>query len=510
MQVDKFKATQGWGSSGAGQKLVKPFLFMLGLLALLMTSMASFAEDVSYQACDDPQSKEKVRIYFSNGMENSFVDAVDSLLETKRAIGYNTALGITPLSYGLSYNLNEDGLAQLAQVFWQKNIELGGSFTEKNFWLWHFNPAADEVPTWFSNAFARTRSKLSLVSDPHFQNHRRNYISDLRSGKKVIIVAHSQGNLYATLAARSIRQEFPQYKDSIGVIGFGSAASLGAYSSIYDEYFTNYRDLVIALLRTNFGAGSVAPGNVKMNHLPWPYPNHSYISDYLDGTWDPRFRNVRALLKQKTFALARRLKSPKNECAVEVVTKNAGGVTYRSATLRGELSKGKEVVTWFNRVKDGTPRTCKSNAAGQTGPRINARQIFSKTVTVKPNSTYTYRACGKNKEGIVSESNLMTFETPKIPVTKVRTHDTLPSEVKATEVILRGTITSGDQVRTWFRRSSSRNINCATNNTNLGTGKKGQSFHEVWRNLTPDTTYYYRSCGRGADREDRGGLGYWV
>ena len=494
MQVSKFKTMRGWVRR-TGHRAMK--LIVLSLLALLMTSMTSFAEEVDYQACDDPESKEKVRIYFSNGMNNGFVDAGDAFLETKQAIGYNDALGITPLSYGLSYNLNEDFLTQLSQVFWQKNIELHASFTQEDFWLWYFNPNADQVPQWFTDEHIKVHDKLikgSLTSDPHFQNHRQNYISDLRSGKKVIIVAHSQGNLYATLAARSIRAEFPEYRDSIGVIGFGSAASPNAY--LHGKYFTNFRDFIIAGLRVNFGSGNVTPGNVRFSNNLLS-DNHAYIDSYLNGTSDSRHPNVRTLLKQEVFALSTKLKLPKNECEVKVSTLNPADVTYTAATLRGELSKGKQVVTWFNLSNGGTPGLCKGNAAGQSGSGINASQIFAKTIGVKDDSVYSYRACGKSKEGAVTDGGVVTFETPPYPPTKVRTRPA--SNIKEDQATLNGLVITGHRVTTWFRRSATTSSIACGPPPATGASINTRLVQTPWTGLKPDSTYYYRFCGKGLD-----------
>jgi hypothetical protein len=81
-----------------------------------------------------------------------------------------------------------------------------------------------------------------------------NYLADLNSGKKVVIVAHSQGNFYANNAYRYIKEDYNKFIDSIGIVSVATPATWveGAPrrpdDKINDYYTNNPNDLIINLV----------------------------------------------------------------------------------------------------------------------------------------------------------------------------------------------------------------------------------------------------------------------
>lgn len=83
-------------------------------------------------------------------------------------------------------------------------------------------------------------------------------LNDLNAGYRVIIIAHSQGNLFIDAVVNSIRAEFPALGASIGVLGVASPSSEDRRSG---EYWTAEDDRIIDALRDRIG--NVADGNIN-------------------------------------------------------------------------------------------------------------------------------------------------------------------------------------------------------------------------------------------------------
>lgn len=108
--------------------------------------------------------------------------------------------------------------------------------------------------------------------------------NDLKQGDRVLLIAHSQGNLFANQVMTALS---PQYGNSIGMIGVASPASIEVSGA---TYLTARDDLVINKLRELFP--SVLPGNVDNDHGVLNDPrdslNHSFLDSYFNLTLDSR------------------------------------------------------------------------------------------------------------------------------------------------------------------------------------------------------------------------------
>ena len=102
------------------------------------------------------------------------------------------------------------------------------------------------------NAMADQRSVETL--------HELNYRNDLQAGKRVIVMAHSQGNLFTNKVVSLIKTSNPELRASIEIIGIASPAAM---TSILGFYVTAKDDEIIELLRSL--VFDVAAGNID-NH----------------------------------------------------------------------------------------------------------------------------------------------------------------------------------------------------------------------------------------------------
>ena len=151
---------------------MKLFTFIIFIVTASCITTNGFTE------CDHPEAPEEVRIYFANGMSNTFRQANDS----KRVL--QTELGMQNKDFGIAYNDDENWLLQLLHVYEQRKNE------SDEFWYWlrHMNKA----PQWFRDEYVQKVGRFNenmVRNDPDLQTHIRKYIADLISGKKVVIVA---------------------------------------------------------------------------------------------------------------------------------------------------------------------------------------------------------------------------------------------------------------------------------------------------------------------------------
>ena len=110
-------------------------------------------------------------------------------------------------------------------------------------------------------------------------DHVVRYEADLQGGERVIVVAHSQGNLFVNSAVQEVSSRRPPCADSIAVVGVATPASRLANQA--SEHVTAKDDVVINFARVVFPGvlrGNVnndTGGRADRDHL-----NHSFYESY--------------------------------------------------------------------------------------------------------------------------------------------------------------------------------------------------------------------------------------
>lgn len=118
-------------------------------------------------------------------------------------------------------------------------------------------------------------------------NHIQKYNSDLSEGIRVIVVAHSQGNLFANEAVNSVITRNSDFEQSIGIVGVANPAGriIGSNS-----YVTAHDDRVIDALRITH---SVLASNIDND--PRDFLNHSFTTSYMASKLTPEYTNGNTL-----------------------------------------------------------------------------------------------------------------------------------------------------------------------------------------------------------------------
>lgn len=374
--------------------------FKLLVLCIAISCIVS----IGHAECDHPEAPEQVRIYFANGMSNSYRKAKTSQEKLQ------FELGMQDKDFGIAYNDNENWLTQLLEVYQQRQNE------SDEFWYWLRNMG--QAPQWFKDEYAQKVGRFNeqmVINDPDLQKHIRQYLADLVSGKKVVIVAHSQGNFYANNAYRYIKMNYQKYRNSIGIVSVATPATWveGGGTYVLDNvYTTNPEDLVINLVRAFYPDTLAA--NVPAYDNPDSMIDHEFVETYLGGY---KSRIIGQILQriasletpEKTFEC----KEPE-EVPVEVNTTYATNVSATSALLNGYVVSGKQIAGLCIRQKaaSGDPATCWSyrNLIATSGNFDTGEGFYCIADGLSPGTDYKFRVCGREGDRI-SDGGVKSFKT---------------------------------------------------------------------------------------------------
>jgi hypothetical protein len=259
------------------------------------------------------------QVFFGNGMLNSKDLAELSLRQLEasaRRMGVVAREG-QPIQFRLAYKRSEPILEQLARVALQKGLS-----DFEGYWLWV--ASLQKAPDWFTDA-ARLRVQASVrATNDVFEGvrtHFEDYSRSLRAGFNVVLVSHSQGNLYAN----RVMQGLPDYVDSSLS---GSVKDRGKGNPLFpsfEELFANIQvatpvsatvdgtpwltfpdDLVMRWVRDAVGA---LPSNLRGPGMGLPpegdFLGHSFVKAYLRSAESEQtlFRHLRAAIERLRFPI---------------------------------------------------------------------------------------------------------------------------------------------------------------------------------------------------------------
>ncbi|MGI9277771.1 MAG: KTSC domain-containing protein [Endozoicomonas sp.] len=253
---------------------------------LLIAQLFWFYSSVWAAGC--PVYIPDLSLYYGNGMFNEPEEASDSVRKLQRLM--NGQLLYHDVSYKISYNHNENPIEQILEVARQKLLQ---DYSSILLWL----SGIDEAPDWFQEALEDTVAgyqAFSYIFDGDLQRHVADYTQDITSCRKVLLVAHSQGNFYGNEAWRYVYQNtvdnlpFSRLK-LMGMVSVATPSSQLGEPLAYEEdlaaitrYLTLTDDLVINVLRSyNFGP---LPANLTNNTESDDWKNHSFSGTYLFGS----------------------------------------------------------------------------------------------------------------------------------------------------------------------------------------------------------------------------------
>ncbi|PLX66115.1 MAG: hypothetical protein C0603_11915 [Denitrovibrio sp.] len=262
---------------------------MKNITKLLLIVIITFTlQTISFAADSACAGGQVTNIYFGNGMGNSLADAKMSL-NLIRGTYSRTLKNSYPdqtFNFVLAYNVSQGFGNDVLEVFIQKvgeNTDLAEHTPQeylamiKSYNKAEFDTSLGETLRDAYVEILKQRMFQQIITDSHVQKYR----SDLMEGKRVIIFAHSQGNLFANEAVNSVLTDNSEFSNNIGIIGVASPANRVIGSNVY---YTAEDDFVIGGLRE---VRDVLASNVDndpgiFNDFRDKF-NHSFIESYMDG-----------------------------------------------------------------------------------------------------------------------------------------------------------------------------------------------------------------------------------
>jgi hypothetical protein len=232
---------------------------MLKRLALLTSLMAG------------PAFAAPAAVIFINGVQSTFDDSVASMLVLK---GNLKAKKLDKnFVYGNAYNTSNGFFSDLWQVFQQKNNETQDA---KNFWRMLDGGTAQAG--WMSQAiYDKYLNAFSSSSMPELPEHLKIYRQYLAEGRKLVLVAHSQGNLYANAEQNMLISGPKNMQGKVSSVGTASPAQHLMPGS---SYITSSWDQVINGLRL---IKTTLPSNISIGfHPTQDIMGHSFVKIYMN------------------------------------------------------------------------------------------------------------------------------------------------------------------------------------------------------------------------------------
>ncbi|MDR4509911.1 MAG: hypothetical protein MRJ65_17030 [Candidatus Brocadiaceae bacterium] len=244
------------------------------ITTIVLIVMFNVAHEVGYGE-EEQLCQPTVVVMFGNGVWNSAEDTNESaeFLEDALEIYILEANlnGIT-IVYDSSHNPSEGTLKDL--------LETAEQIIESNYSLfWRFLSGLDILPDEIQDEWIEISNRIDadiISANPSIQEHIDTYDEYLREGKQIVLVAHSQGNLYGNVAYLGIDQ---QYIDGFGIV---SVANPDTHVKGGGPYTTIEEDYVILPLQITFPFA--LPANVDnffgpVNLNDWS--GHKFIDSYM-------------------------------------------------------------------------------------------------------------------------------------------------------------------------------------------------------------------------------------
>lgn len=246
-------------------------LFFYLLLSCLL-GIPLLAETCAASICD---IKESV-VFYGNGIKSTKKNAGDSLeLIKKRLQATMAPEDFTSLEFSISYNETQG----LPLDLLESAIQLLTGNTSR---FWRFFMGLEVMPDWFADKFIDLSASLdrsALATTDSLKKHVAAYKTRIAEGKKIVLVAHSQGNLFGNQAYTMLSS---REKQSFGMVSAANVDSsvLGSNS----PYTTLTSDKIILALiaaQLNLPSSPLPPNTENLAVSEEDPLSHLFIESYM-------------------------------------------------------------------------------------------------------------------------------------------------------------------------------------------------------------------------------------
>ena len=388
---------------------------------------------------------------FFNGVANTFQDALDSL-ELLRKMGFDKGVDVPAELYNHEdvrfepfYNhtgstVGSSALQDVAEVFNQRALELDdtGSWSGKHFYMfWDQVDALVGTPGYahsMSNADAGfdafykkfetgainiTLDSLAAWFSPptllDYAQHKAQLDADVASGRKLVMVAHSQGNLFVNPAYDYVQ---PQIGSNLVKVVHIAPAS----PKLHGDWELADIDLIINGLRLRNGFATVPDVNLYLQSFNNDPSGHTLAGTYLDPT-RAGLAMTQALIAAAFGAISQ------GQCAMSVTPANqqakADDTIGLTAKLINPVLNPNAIVSYQWQVSGNANGTLKDPVSGNINPSL---QTSSPSVT--------YIASSNAVQGLLDTVTVRSFVENALDSTVPATRKEIAN---ATSIIAYGT-----------------------------------------------------------------------
>ena len=293
-------------------------------VAVVVSLLAGISGNTHGQPSGNPNMKclgKDVAFLYFNGIHNDLATATASLLELKRIHGTKTSAGDV-IRYELMYN-HTNGFSDVVETFEQRLLEQNGILAGR-FELFFevingdgpwWNKISTSVPAaaktlnsiadWYRAAVILALTKLfgNPPTALDYAQHRSIIDKKIDEGRKLLLVAHSQGNLFANVA-------YDYAKKRLGASSVKVVHIAPASSRLVGSYTLANLDLVINGLRV---AGTVADNTDDI-------PDYVHRPAGVNGWKDILGHNLIAIYLNPSLATSSRVKTHIQEALASLVS----------------------------------------------------------------------------------------------------------------------------------------------------------------------------------------------
>ena len=247
---------------------------IISLLCICLLEAMLLPGTTSASICD---ARESV-IFFGNGVKTIEKQAYESRNKIQKLLKSTLPPEIfNTLEFDIAYN----GTHSLPLDLLESSIQLLSGNISK-FWRYLFG--LDPIPEWFSEKFillAGALDKSALLTTDSLARHVNTYKTAIAEGKKVILVAHSQGNLFGNQAYNLLNS---RERQSFGMISVANVDNnvLGNFTTDAPYTTLNSDKVILALIAAQL-ALPTSPMKPNTDNLieAGDFWGHSFIDSYM-------------------------------------------------------------------------------------------------------------------------------------------------------------------------------------------------------------------------------------
>jgi hypothetical protein len=260
--------------------------FIAVLVCVMQITTPAYAEQLF---CSTPAetSPFKTVIVYGNGILNTQRDANDSLTVIQRKLRSKLpAEKFATLDFKLAYNQSVGIFTDMRET-WRQKTE-SDNFDSL---FWRMTSGLTTIPVTLQNDYKKRLASLDAwgpLEKFDITIHLNLYRELIRDGKKVVVVAHSQGNLFANKAYDILYSGNDALTtNSFGIVAVATPASFVGGNGFHTTLETDH---IIATVKNESSDSDrnlalPLPWNVQNSPTGWDLEGHAFVGEYLlDGS----------------------------------------------------------------------------------------------------------------------------------------------------------------------------------------------------------------------------------